>query len=138
MGLQALTGLVGLAKQTAKGANVASPVWGVGLTDGKVFNIPIDQDAAPLTLPGGASDRFAPAAFRSGAHPGASFTTRVTPRLIPFLLLAALGSNTTTGAGAPFTHVGSPALDLPYLSLFGNLSGERVKLPDCKVNELTI
>lgn len=136
--LQQLTGLVGLSKQIAKGSPAASATYGLGLSDGKVFNLDIDQEPAPLTLPGAANDRFAPHADRTGAHPGAAFTTRAWPQSLPLLLYSALGTLTTTGASAPFSHAASPAIDLPYLTLFGRLDDEYTKLPDCKMDELTI
>lgn len=136
--VQTLIGLVGVAKQTGKGAAAAAPAYGLGLTDGKVFNVEIDQEPSRLTLGGGPNDRIAAQAIRTGAHPGLSFTTRVWPRSIPLLWYAALGTLGTTGTG-PFTHTGSPGMDLPYLTGFGQIGpNEYVKLPDCKVNELTL
>ncbi|MGH2663688.1 MAG: phage tail tube protein [Actinomycetota bacterium] len=136
--VQTLIGLVGIAKQTGKGAAAASPAYGLGLTDGKVFNVEIDQEPSRLTLGGNPNDRIAPHAVRTGAHPGMAFTTRAWPRSIPLLWYAALGTLATTGVG-PYTHTASPGIDLPYLTGFGRLGpSEYMKLPDCKVNELTM
>lgn len=138
MAIQTLTHLVGLAKQTGKGAAAASPTYGLGLAGtGRAYNIPIDQEDAPLTLGGGANDRIAPASIRTGAHPGATFPTRVWPRSSPLLWYGALGTLATSGAG-PFTHIASPGMDLPWLTLFGRNDAERVRIPDSKIAELTM
>ncbi|MGH2692322.1 MAG: phage tail tube protein [Actinomycetota bacterium] len=138
MAIQKLIGLVGLSKQTAKGSAAAAATYGVGLRDGRVFALPIDQELDPLTLAGGASDRFAPHAARTKMAPGAGFTTRCWPRSIPLLVYGASGTLTTTGAGAPYSHAATPGIDLPYLTLFGRQGSQYIKLPDCKIDELTL
>lgn len=71
MAVQKLVGLVGLSKQTAKSSPTANATYGVGLKDGAAFTAPITQDYEDQTLPGGPSDRFAPAVNRTEIMPGA-------------------------------------------------------------------
>jgi hypothetical protein len=129
---------VGLAKQTAKGAGAASATYGFGVLSGKGGTFPISQDYEPITLNGGASDRFSPAVNRTEVIPGAAFTTRCFPRSMPLLWFAALGTNVDGGAG-PHTHTATPAQDLPYLTAFLRYgSGEYEKIVDCKCNKLGV
>jgi tail tube protein len=136
--IQKLISFWGLAKQSAKGVPAANATYGAGALGGQVFDVPIDQEPEAITLLGGANDRFAPAVNRTGAHPAAGFSTRVWPRSIGLFLLGALGTDVVTGSG-PYSHALTPALDLPYLTLFAQYgTGEREKLPDCKVDELVV
>lgn len=136
--VQKLIAFWGLAKQTGKGAPAASATYGAGARGGQVFDTPITQEPEEITLLGGANDRVSPAANRVGANPAAGFTTRVWPRSIGLVLYGALGTISTSGT-SDFTHVLTPAMDLPYLTLFAQYgTGEREKLPDCKIDELTV
>lgn len=138
MGIQRKIAVVGLGKQTAKGAALANPVYQLGLIDGRAFNVPIDQEYEERTLPGGASDRFSPGINRVGSAPGAAFKVRAFPKSIGLLSLMALGGTVVTGTN-PYTHTDSPALTLPYGTLFAKYGpGDYEKLPDVLVDELTI
>ncbi len=130
---------VGIAKQSGKGAAAAVPAYGFGVMSGNVFQAPITQVYEAMTLPGGASDRFSPAVNRTDVVPGAAFKTRLWPSSSGLWLLAALGTNVDSGpVSGVYTHTITPALDVPYLTLFAKLTtGEFEKLPDCKVQEIT-
>lgn len=138
--IQELLGFVGLDLQAAKGSAGATPAtFGFGVKSGKVLQFPITQDLEDITLPGGASDRFAPTANRTAILPGAAFQSRAYPRMLGLLGYGALGALVTTGAG-PFTHTETPAITLPYLTAYGRYGNavESAKVADCKVDQLTI
>jgi hypothetical protein len=135
MGFQRGLARVGLAKQAAKGTAVTPPAFAFGVAGGTVFQAEIDQDREELTL----SDALvAPAAVRSGVVPGADFPTRAFPRSLGLLLLGALGTDVVTGTTPNFTHTLTPATDVPYLTLTGELGGFAAQVRDCKVGELEI
>jgi uncharacterized protein YaiE (UPF0345 family) len=138
--VQSLLGVVGLSKQTAKGSAAATPAtFGFGVLGGKILQFPIAQDADPITLPGGASDRFPATSKRTQILPGAAFQTRAYPRSLGLLTYGALGGESVAGTN-PYTHTQTPALALPYLTVFGRYgnASESAKIADCKVDELTI
>src|SRR5581483_2706273 len=71
--------------------------------------------------------------------PGADFTSLIHPKAIGLLLYGALGSIATTGAGVPYQHVLTPALDLPYLTFFGKaFGGDYMTVQDVKIDSLEI
>ena len=138
MAFQKLVNYLGIGRQTAgKGSPVTTAVYGLGLLGGSSFAIPIDQEAERQTFTGTASSRLPLGAFRTGVHPGAAPRFRVYNRSIPYFLYAALGNLTTTGAG-PFTHVGKPAMTLPYWTLFGRSDSEHERVTDSVCDSLTI
>jgi hypothetical protein len=131
--IQSAIALVGIAKQTAKGSAAAQPTYAHGITDGAVSKLDISQDREERT----SGTRFAPAVNRTEAQPAADYTCRAHPRTLPLYLYAALGSIATTGAG-PYTHVITTGADLPYLSLFGKIGAEILRVPDAKLDELKL
>jgi hypothetical protein len=126
----------GLAKQSAKGSAAANPLYTFGVTQGQMVSIPITQELQPLTLPGGASDRFQPHSNRTAAIPAATFTVPAWSTLAGLAGLGVMGTDGVTGAG-PYTHAETPTLTLPYFTLFVQFAnGDRVKLPDCLFDRL--
>lgn len=137
-----LVSFAGIEKQAggAKGGASASPVdFGFGVLDGKIFEIPITQEAEEITLNGAASDRFAPAVNRIGAMPGAAFKTRAWAKSLGLLLYGVCGSISTAGVG-PFTHTISPAQTLIYNALYARMGATALyqKVSDFLIDELTI
>ena len=139
MPIQKLTSYVGLSKQASKGAAGSTPAtFGFGVLDGKVFTADVTQDLETQTLNSAASDRFGVAVTRTGIQPGASFRTRAWIRTIGAFLMGALGTDTPSGAG-PYTHAITPAMTLPYWTLFSRYgSTEYEKLSDCVFDEVTV
>lgn len=136
--LQRLLAQGGLKIQAAKGSSASSPAtYGFGVSQGQILSIPIASEYEPLTLPGGASDRFSPAVHRTQILPAYTLTTRATPRSLASWMRLVLGSDSTSGSG-PYAHAASPAIDLPYHGLFANIynTAERHRLNDAKVNRL--
>lgn len=129
---------LGLARQSAgKGTPVTTALVGVGTLGGQTFQVPIDQDADPQTLAGGANDRFAPSAVRTAIHPGAEAQLRAYPKTAGLLFYGALGANVLAGAG-PFTNTATPAQTLPYFTVFGRMGSEHARATDAVVDTLSL
>lgn len=131
--MQSAIALVGVAKQTAKGSPAVQPVFQHGITDGSVLKVDITQDREEHT----SGARFSPGVNRTEAIPGAEFTMRAHPKTIGLYLYAALGAINTTGAG-PYTHAITLGPDLPYLSLFGKQNTDMYRIPDAKIDQLSL
>lgn len=124
----------GLAKQTGKGAPATAPTFGFGLRSGRAVGVALKQEAEEVT----SDNRVNPGDNRLEAIPGLGYTVRGYPRLSGLLLFGALGAIVTSGSVAPFTHVATPADDLPWLTHFGRNVSEYFRIPDCKVDQLVI
>lgn len=126
---------VGYAKQTGKGVAAAQPAFWTGVTAGKPASWTIDE--APIEVTSTAP--LYGEVDRKLVVPGMDFTSLVHPKMIGLLLYAALGSITTTGAGAPYQHVIVPATDVPYVTGFGKaFGGDYLKVIDNKIDSLEI
>lgn len=134
MALQKRLVVVGLAKQTAKGSPAANPAFQTGVTDGKPVNLDIDEEVIEVT----SEKPLFGDADRKLVVPGMEYEALVHPKTIGLLLYGALGAVSTTGSG-PYTHVITPAMDVPYLTAFGKMFGaDWAKVEDAKVDELEI
>lgn len=133
MPIQKRLSAVGLAKQTAKGAPAAAPVYGLGVLGGSVLMIDVDQEAESIAY----AQRVSPEENRIGVMAGANFRCRAHPRSVALLCYGALGAIVTTGVG-PYTHAATPAVDLPYFTLFARMGAEYASIPDCKIDQLSI
>lgn len=134
MGFQRGLAQVGLARQTVRGTAVTPPQYALGVRGGQVVGLDISQDREDTTL---ADTLVAPAVNRGETIPVGGFTCRAYPGSIGLLLLAALGEAATTGVG-PYEHTVTPATDVPYLTLTGDLGGVYRQVRDAKVDELSL
>lgn len=126
---------VGYSKQTGKGVAAAQPTFYTGVTAGKPANWTIDESVIEATSNAPVFGEV----DRKLVVPGMDFTSLVHPKMIGMLLYAALGSITTTGAGAPYQHVIVPANDVPYLTAFGRtFGGDYLTVVDNKIDTLEI
>lgn len=125
---------VGVARQAAKGTPAAQPQFFFGLRGGNAITVDLDQSEEERTL---AAKRSAPGVNRLKVVHGMQFTARLHPRTIGLLVYGALGAIATSGSG-PFTHVETPAGDLPYLTFWGQFAGGIYRVQDCKIDELSI
>lgn len=123
----------GWAKQSAKGAEVAEPVFYQGVTGGKMVDFPIEQKEIEETSGLGAGT----GEYRESVIPAADVPVIMRPKAIGSLLQAILGTVQTTGAG-PYTHVITLGGSVPYYTLFGKLDTELRKAIDAKLDELSI
>lgn len=132
--LQRRISKIGLAKQSAKGAAATAATYAAGVTDGSILKVDPTENDLALTW----SNRTVQGHDRVAVKPGMTYGLVATPSLIGLLLYAALGADAVTGAG-PYTHVLTPAADLPYLTGFGTLDTTQFsKVVDCKVNTLEL
>lgn len=133
MALQIGKDVFGIAKQTAKGAIAANPLFAFGLAGG---GISVDPTQEPDAL---TSAFLAPAgAFRSRVESGAKIETRAWQKSIGLLLLGALGSVSTTGA-SPYTHVITLGPSLLYFTVFEKKGDNSLHaIQDCKIDEIGI
>jgi hypothetical protein len=127
--------LAGVAKQTAKGSAAANPTYDFGVLSGaQLPDFLTDQGTEEITL-----DKLtAPGVNRDGFHPSLDFACRGYPALLGALLLAALGADAVTGAGDPYSHTITDATDVNYWTVFGSLGTDYFKMPDSKLDKLTI
>lgn len=135
MGLQRGLAQVGLAKQPAKGTAQTPPAFAWGVRGGEIVGLEIAQDREESTL---SNTLVAPAVNRRSTIPMGGFTSRACPGSVGLLLLGALGAVATTGSGPTWTHVITPATDVPWLTLTGDLAGIFRQVRDAKVDELSL
>ena len=131
MPIQSALALIGLAKQTAKGSAEAAPTFANGLTGGAVVSVDVAQSLNDQT----SGSRMSGAVNRESVMPAVDYQTRMTPKSIGAMLHGALGSVATSGAG-PYTHVITPADDVPYYTAFGKLGANIYSVQDVKIDSL--
>lgn len=135
MGVSSKIGTLAIAKQTAKGAAAAAPT------------VKFKLAAAPSVMPVKEIGRYV--TTDAGRDAGPAYTSRlgvagdfsVYLHFDGFALLAylALGANADSGSGPNYTHVATPANDVPYCTVWrmvGNVIFE--KYVDCKVSSLRV
>lgn len=134
MPLQTLTAQIGVAKQTSRGTIAANPTFAHGLAGGAPIQVEPSQSVLEVTT----GKRAASTVIRESvaASAGGDFPAYI--RTLGLYLLGALGSVTTTGASAPYTHTYALG-DLPYLSFFAKGIGADIEaIRDCKIDELSL
>lgn len=124
---------LGIAIQSAKGVAAAAPVHVVGLTQGKVYDVELEEQDLDTTW----DNRVLAGHDRLGGMPVTDATSVVMPESIGTLLRAALGAVLTTGAG-PYVHTFTTANTLPYVTLWGRYGSDSARIVDAKVDELEI
>jgi|GEM_PF-1538558 len=134
MPVQKITGIIGLAKQSAKGTIATAPAFAHGLYGGTPFSVVAQQDMLDVT----ASKRVAYNVYRKAVVNGSDFKAPSYLKSIGLWLLAALGTDTVTGTGPTYLHTYSTG-DLPYLSAFTKgLDTTYEAVRDCKMDQLTL
>lgn len=132
--IQKALGIVGLSKQAAKGTPDTQPDFVYGLSSGGMFKADVSQTDEQVTLD---AARIAVDSDRMSVVPGQAYKTRAYAKSIGLLLYAALGSIADSGSG-PYTHVITPASDVPYLTGWGKTGGSLYRVQDAKLDELDI
>lgn len=123
----------GVAKQTDKTTVATVATFGFGLRSGRVIAAEIQEEPEEVT----SDNVMNPGANRLAILPGMQYTTRGYPKTLGLLLYGALGGISSSGAG-PYTHVITPADDVPYLTGFGRNGAEYYKLHAAKVDQLSL
>jgi hypothetical protein len=134
MPLQTLTAQIGVAKQASRGTLAANPTYAHGLSSGAPIQVEPTQSMLEVTTGKRAASTIIREVVKNSA--GGSFPAYV--RTLGLYLLGALGTCTTTGASAPYSHAFTTG-DLPYLSFFAKGIGADIEaVRDCKIDELTL
>lgn len=133
MAIQDRIAQIALSKQTALASPAASGTYQIGVSSGAVASLELSEDAFDMSW----DQRLAEGHDRGEATPGSAFDTLAMPKSLGLMLLAALGSDTVTGAG-PYTHKFTHANVLPYLTVFARKDTEYFKVSDARMNELEL
>jgi hypothetical protein len=135
MGVLKQVVFAGIGKQAGKGSPSAAATYAQALISGHATMFTLKQEVIETT----SNKPFMFDTVRKEAVPAGEFTVLAQPRSIGLLLLATLGTDTVSGGPTPYTHTITPAQDLPYLTLFGQVGGaDYFTTQDCKVDELTL
>jgi hypothetical protein len=125
----------GFSKQTAKGSAAAAATYAVALTGGHAINFEQKNEVIETT----SNKPFMFDTVRKEVIPMGDFKLIAQARSLGLLLLGVLGTEVFTGSANPWTHTFTPAQDLPYLTLFGQVgAADFFTIPDCKIDELTL
>lgn len=134
MPLQTVSTLIGVAKQSVKGTIAANPTFAHGLSGGAPISVEPSQSPVEVTV----GKRAAYNMYRESVAAGAGVQAPAYIRSLGLYLLGALGTDTVTGASAPYTHTYSTG-DLPYLTFFTKGMGATIQaVRDCKIDELSL
>lgn len=130
MAVQQGKDVVGIARQSAKGATAPSPQFSHGVESGGIA-VEANQEPDPLTS---SYDSHA-GAFRDKVATSAQYTARAWEKSVGLYLLGVLGDlQTSTPANTHTIKQGTP----PYLTVFEKKGdGTILAVPDCKVDELS-
>ena len=134
MGKSARIARFGFGKQTAKGTGLTAPVYQAELLEGKVFGATAEDAVVEAVT----SKPLYAGAVRTKVGVALGSTMVAHPAGLGLLLYAALGAIATTGITPNFTHAITPASDVPWLTLFGELAGGWQKIVDAKVDTLSL
>ena len=133
MPISTVSAIVGVAKQTARGALAANPSFAHGVKGGAPISVEASQSALEVTTGVRASANVT----RESVNASSDIQAPAYLKTLGLYLLGALGSKTTTGAG-PYEHTFLTG-DLPYLSVFAKGIGPDIEaVADAKIDELVI
>lgn len=124
-------GLIGVAKQTAKGTPASTPTFVHGLTGGQTFKLDRSVEDAPVSC----GVRAGTDSYVSSITPGVDFETYGYSDVLPLYFYAAMGDVVTTGSGT-YTHTVTLGDTLPYLTFWGRIGSEFTRADSCKVDEI--
>ena len=130
-------GLVGVAKQSAKGTAASTPTFVHGLTGGKVYKP--DRTTANADVACGV--RAGTDSYVESIVPGADFETYGYADVLPLYFYGAMGSIASsaaqgTGMSGYYSHVVTLGDVLPYLTIWGRTGGEYTCVEGCKIDQL--
>lgn len=130
-------GLIGVAKQSAKGTAASTPSFVHGITGGKVYKP--DRSTARADVACGV--RAGTDSYVESIVPGADYDTYGYADALPLYFYAAMGSiassaNAGSGMSGYYDHVITLGDLLPYLTIWGRTGGEYTCVEGCKVDQL--
>lgn len=127
--------VIAFGKQTAKGSPAASPTYEIPMGSGHASP---SRDVQALPWTNGTQDNIGH--FVSFIGGVVSLTgLPVLPISSPFIWKMILGTLTTTGASAPYSHAATPNDELGWWTVFyQEPTGDFVTVPDVKFGDLTL
>lgn len=136
MGLNPSIGLIGVAKQSAKGSAASNPAFVHGLTGGQTFKL--DRSISQADIACGI--RTGIDSYIESVIPGVDFETYPYSDVIGLYLFGALGgivsaANSGTGASS-YKHLITMSNVLSFLTFWGNIGNEISKVQDAKIDQL--
>lgn len=135
MPLQAASALVAVAKEATKGTAASSGYYQLGITDGAVLSVDVQQELEDRS----SALRVASAVTRTGVVSGFDFSCRAHAPSLGLFLLGALGTEAITGAADPYSHTfTTTSTDVPYLTFHGQLAGNSYQLKTSKIDTLEL
>lgn len=130
-------GLIGVAKQSAKGTAASTPTFVHGLTGGQTFKLDrtVENDDVSCGVRTGTD------AHVEKIVPGLDFDTYGYADALPLYYYAAMGSIASaaaqgTGMSGYYTHTVTLGDALPYLTFWGRIGGEYTKVSGAKVDQI--
>jgi hypothetical protein len=132
--LQSRVATVGFAKQSAKASLETDPAYEIGVNSGTLAGIDFTEEDLPISW----SSRMVQGHDRTQAIPTTSFESLAMPKSLGLLLQAAVGQDTISGAGDPYSHLFEPIVALPYLTMFSRRNDEYAVIGDGRVSELVL
>lgn len=135
MSVNTSIGLIGVAKQAAKGTPATAPTFVHGLTGGQVFKLDRTVENANVSC----GVRAGTDSYVASVTPGLDFETYGYSDVMPLYYLAAMGNLVTTandGGGAAKKHTVTLGDAIPYLTFWGRIGGEYTRTDGCKVDQL--
>lgn len=129
-------GVIGFAKQTAKGTPVANPAYTVGLVSG-VMRPERDMDDLPYT--GDTAQRQG--RFVQRGRGAGEVTLLAHPDLLGLLIYEAMGAQAVSGASPPYSHTFTMTDNIPQanpMTVWMMVAGSWWRFADTYVNSLQI
>ena len=130
-------GLIGVAKQSAKGTAASAPSFVHGLTGGQVFKLDrsVESDDVSCGVRAGTDSHV------ESIVPGADFDTYGYADVLPLYFYGAMGSIASAAASGDgmsgyYTHTVTLGDLLAYLTVWGRIGGEYSSVAGCKVSAL--
>lgn len=127
-------GLIGVAKQSAKGTAATAPEYVHGLTGGSTFKL--DREVSNADVSCGV--RAGIDSYVNQVIPGLDFETYGYSDVIGLYFLGALGSVVSTQVGSTdkYQHVIALGDLLPYFTFWGRVGEEYTSVSDCKIDAI--
>lgn len=125
-------GIIGVAKQAAKGTPASAPTFIHGLTGGKTFNLERNVSSADVSC----GVRAGTDSYVESIVPGVDFETHGYSDVIPMYLYAAMGNIASAAASGGYDHTITLGDLLPYLTFWGRIGSEYTRTDGCKVDEI--
>lgn len=135
MSVNTSIGMIGVAKQAAKGTAATQPTFVHGLTGGQVFQLDMSIEADDVAC----GIRTNVDSHRESIVPGADFETYGYADVLPLYYYAALGAIASAAGSTSGTYKHTITVGdlLPYLTVWGRIGTDNVtKVEGCKVDEI--